>query len=130
MASTYQGKPYYPAWLDNLAEDVTGEGAAWDGAFEGAETVRTVVVGARELYEYQDFSYAGPCGDFGFLEEYTTEVRGARLKVVVTVTFNESGQAQRIVVNHRPRTALLSLSRAMHEKFSGTPIAEHFLAPD
>jgi len=29
---TYMGKPYYPAWLDNLADDVTGEGAAWDGA--------------------------------------------------------------------------------------------------
>jgi hypothetical protein len=24
------GKPYYPAWLDNLADDVTGEGGAWD----------------------------------------------------------------------------------------------------
>jgi hypothetical protein len=24
MASTYLGKPYYPAWLDNLADDVTG----------------------------------------------------------------------------------------------------------
>ena len=26
MASTYMGKPYYLAWLDNLADDVTGEG--------------------------------------------------------------------------------------------------------
>jgi hypothetical protein len=84
----------------------------------------------RELYENQLFSYAGPCGDFGFLEEYTTEVRGVHLKVVVTVTFNEAGQAQRIVVNHRPRTALLFLSRAMHEKFVGTPIADHFLATE
>jgi hypothetical protein len=130
MASTYMGKRYYPAWLNNLADDVTGEGAAWDGAFEGAETVRSVVVGARELYENQLFSYAGPCGDFGFLEEYTTEVRGVHLKVVVTVTFNEAGQAQRVVVNHRPRTALLFLSRATHEKFAGTPIADHFLATE
>jgi hypothetical protein len=36
MASTYLGKPYYPAWLDTLADDVTGEGGAWDGAIEGA----------------------------------------------------------------------------------------------
>jgi hypothetical protein len=128
MASTYLGKPYYPAWLDNLADDATGEGAAWDGAFEGAETVRSVVLGARELYEYQDFSYAGPCGDFGFLEVYTTEVRGVQLKVVVTVTFNEAGQAQQVVVNHRPRSALLFLSHAMHDKFAGTPVADHFLA--
>jgi hypothetical protein len=24
----YMGRPYYPWWLDNLADDVTGEGAA------------------------------------------------------------------------------------------------------
>jgi hypothetical protein len=124
------GRPYYPAWLDNLADDVTGEGAAWDGAFEGAETVRSVVLGAKELYEYQEFSYAGPCGEYGFLEDYITEVRGAHLKVVVTVTFNEAGQAQHLVVNHRPRSALLVLSRAMAEKFAGTPIADHFLKGD
>ena len=30
-------KDYYPAWLDNLAaNDVTGEGTAWDGAIQGA----------------------------------------------------------------------------------------------
>ena len=60
-------------------------------------------------------------------EDYTTEVRGVHLKVVVTVTFNEAGQAQHLVVNHRPRSALLFLSRLMGEKFAGTPIAEHFL---
>lgn len=35
---------YYPWWLDKLADDVTGEGAVWNGAFQGAEEVRTVVV--------------------------------------------------------------------------------------
>ena len=66
MASTYMGKPYYPAWLDNLADDVTGEGAAWDGAIEGAEAVHEVVVAAKEIYEFQDFLYAGPCGENSF----------------------------------------------------------------
>ena len=28
---TYMGNPYYPLWLDNLAEDVTLEAAAMDG---------------------------------------------------------------------------------------------------
>jgi hypothetical protein len=32
------------------------------------------------------------------------------------------------VVNHRPRNALVRLSRLMHEKFAGTPLATHFLA--
>jgi hypothetical protein len=57
---TYKGKPYYPAWLDNLADDVTGEGAAWDGAIQGAAAVHEVVVAAREIYEFQDFHYEVP----------------------------------------------------------------------
>ena len=32
---------YYPAWLDNLADDVTLEGSAMDGFVQGAETVRS-----------------------------------------------------------------------------------------
>jgi hypothetical protein len=77
------------------------------------------VVGARELHEHQAFSYAGRCGNYGFLEDYTAEVRGVHLNVVVTVTFNEAGRAQQLVVNHRPRAALLYLSRLMGEKFAG-----------
>jgi len=30
------------------------------------------------------------------------------------------------VVNHRPRSALLSFSRLMLEKFAGTPLAKHW----
>ena len=119
---------YYPWWLDKLAEDVTGEGAVWDGAFQGAEEVRTVVVYARTLYEYQDFNYAGPCGDNGFLEDYTTQVHGEPVGVIVLVTLNAAGQAQHIVFNHRPRSAVLLLGHLMSEKFAGTPIGEHFAA--
>ena len=121
-----RGHDYYPWWLDKLADDVTGEGAVWNGAFQGAEEVRTVVVYARTLYEYQDFNYAGPCGDNGFLEDYTTQVHGEPLGVVVTVTRNAAGQAQHLVVNHRPRSSLLLLSRVMLERFAGTPLAKHW----
>ena len=85
---TYMGKPYYPAWLDNLADDVTGEGAAWDGTIQGAAAVHEAVVAAREIYEFQDFHYAGPCGENSFLEDYTSSVRGVPLYVIVLVTFN------------------------------------------
>lgn len=44
---TYMGKPYYPVWLDNLADDVTLEAAAMDGTAHGAEDVRSIVVTAR-----------------------------------------------------------------------------------
>ena len=123
---TYMGKDYDPQWLDNLADDVTLEAAAMDDAAQGREDVGAVMVVAREQYENQVFSYAGPCGDYGFVEDYTAEVRGVPTRVVVLVTYNDAGQTQRIVVNHRPRSALLSFSRLMLEKFTGTSLAKHW----
>ena len=85
-----------------------------------------VVVAAKEIYEFQDFHYAGPCGENSFLEDYTSAVRGVPLYVIVLVTFNADGKAQRLVVNHRPRSSLLLLSRVMLERFAGTPLAKHW----
>jgi hypothetical protein len=50
------------------------------------------------------FGHAGPCGDYGFVEDYTAEVGGERVNVVVLVTRNSAGQTQRL------------------EKFGGTPL--------
>lgn len=127
---TYMGKPYYPAWLDNLAKDVTLEGAAMEGTARGAEAVHSIVVAAREIYENQQFSFAGPYGDNGFLEVYTTPIRGKPTSVVVTVIRNAAGQAQHIAVNHRPTGSMLRFSRLMGEKFAGTPIAKHFITSE
>jgi hypothetical protein len=121
---------YYPEWLDKLADDVTLEAPAMNGSAHGAEAVRAIVVEARKLYEFQDFNFTGSYGDDGFLEDYTSRVHGEPISVIVTVTRNAAGKAQHIVVNHRPRNSLLLFSRLMHEKFAGTPIAEHFLADE
>jgi hypothetical protein len=123
---TYMGKPYYPVWLDSLAEDVTLEAAAMDGVAHGADDVRSILVGARECYEHQEFHYAGPCGETSFVEDYSSSVRGVPTHVVVLVSFNASGAAQHIVVNHRPRSAMLQFSRLMLEKFAGTTHAKHW----
>ncbi|OBG69103.1 hypothetical protein [Mycobacterium sp. E3339] len=123
---TYAGKDYYPAWLDELADDVTLEAAAMDGIAHGVADVGAILVVARQQYENQVFSFAGPCGDYGFVEDYTADVRGVPTRVVVLVTYNAAGQTQRVVVNHRPRSALLSFSRLMLEKFAGTPLAKHW----
>ena len=120
---------YYPAWLDNLANDVTLEGSAMDGFVQGPEAARTVLVAIRTLYDYQDFHFAGPYGDNGWLEDYTAGVRGEPISNVTVVTRNAAGQAQHVVGNYRPRSALLLLSRLVSEKLAGTPYAEHFLAP-
>jgi hypothetical protein len=127
---TYMGKPYYPWWLDNLADDVTGEGAAIQGALQGAEAVRTLVLDARELYENQELSFVGDYGDNGFLEEYTCRIRGEPTSVVVTVTRNAAGKAQRLVVNHRPRSSVLLFARLMGEKYAGTPLAKYFITSE
>jgi len=117
---------YYPAWLDNLADDVTIEGSAMNGVAQGAQAVRSIVTSIRALYYSQEFTFAGPYGENGFLEDYTAQVRGGeQIGNVVLVTRNAAGQAH-IVANYRPRTALLRLSRLIGEQLAGTPYAEHF----
>lgn len=120
-------QPYYPWWLDNLADDATGEGAFIQGAVQGAEAVRAVVTFARTAYEYQEFNFFGGYGENGWLEDYTTQFHGQPAGVVVTVSRNAGGQAQHLVVNHRPRSAVLLLARLCGEKFAGTPLAELFI---
>ena len=121
---------YYPAWLDNLADDVTLEGSMMDGFVQGAAAVRTVVVAIRTVYDYQVFHFAGPYGDHGWLEDYTAGVRGEPIGNITVVTRNAAGQAQHIVGNYRPRSTLLVLSRLLGEKLAGTAYAEHFLAAE
>src|SRR3954470_6834580 len=58
-------REYYPWWLDNLADDVTGEGAAMQGVLHGAENVRRLVLDARALYEHQEFEFTGDYGANG-----------------------------------------------------------------
>jgi hypothetical protein len=127
---TYKGEPYYPTWLDNLAEDATLEGAAMEGTAQGAEAVHTIIVAARQLYEKQLFTFAGPYGEGGFLEDYTTPVHGKHTGVVVTVTRNAAGKTQHVVVNHRPRSSMLAFSRLMGQKLAGTPLAKYFITSE
>jgi hypothetical protein len=117
---------YFPAWLNDLADDVTLEGSMMDGAVRGAEAVRTLLVYIRELYGRQVFHYAGPYGEKGFLEDYAAWVRGEPIGNVVLITRNDDGQTQHIVANYRPRTTLLLMSRLVGEHFARTPFGEHF----
>jgi hypothetical protein len=119
-------KDYYPAWLDNMADDATVEGSMLDGAVQGAEAVRSVVLTIRSLYDRQEHKFAGPYGDNGFLEDYVAAVRGEPIGCVVLVTRNAAGQTRHVVASYRPRSSLLLFSRLLGEKFAGTPIAEHF----
>jgi hypothetical protein len=119
-------KDYFPAWVNNMAADATVEGSMLDGAVQGAEAVRSVVLTIRSLYEHQEFKFAGPCGDNGFLEDYVATVNGEPIGCVVLITRNAAGQTQHVVASYRPRTSLVRFARLLAEKFAGTHIAEHF----
>jgi hypothetical protein len=119
---------YRPAWVDKMADDVTLEGSLLDGAVQGADAVRAVIGGARQLYDRQDFNFVGPCGDNSVIEDYTAEVRGQPVGAIHLITFNADGEAQHVIVNYRPLSSLMLFSRLLREKFAGTPYAEHYLA--
>jgi hypothetical protein len=119
---------YYPAWMGQLADDVTLEGSMVDGALQGPDAIRAVIGVVRDLYDRQDFNFAGPCGDNGFIEDYTAEVGGRALGCLHLVTFNADGQTQHIAAHYRPLSSLMFFSRLMRERLSGTPYADRFLA--
>jgi len=102
-------------------------GSAMNGVVQGPQAVRSIVTCIRALYDAQEFHFAGPYGENGFLEDYTAQVRGGgQIGNVVLITRNAAGQAQHIVANYRPRTTLLHLSRLIGEQLAGTPYGEHF----
>ena len=118
---------YYPAWLENLADDVTIEGSLLDGAALGPDAVRTIVGAIRTLYDRQMFNFAGPWGNNSFIEDYIAQVQGEPIGCAVLVTSNAAGQTQHVAANYRPRSSLLLLSRLVGEKLAGTPYAKYFL---
>jgi hypothetical protein len=121
---------YYPAWLDDLADDVTIEGSMLDGIIQGPDGVRAVVSTIRSLYEHQEFNFAGPYRENGWIEDYVAEVRGEPIGCVVVVSRNAAGQTQQVAASYRPLSSLVRFSRALREQFAGTPLAEHFAAGD
>lgn len=119
---------YYPAWLDNLADDVTVEGSMLDGAVQGADAARSIVVSIRTLYgDTQEFHFAGPCGDNGWPEDYIAQVDGKPLGCVALITRNAAGQTQNIVASYRPRSTVQFFARLLGEKYAGTSLAKYFL---
>ena len=75
----------------------------------------------RTLYEYQDFNHFGDYGEDGFIEDYTTQIHGEPTGVIVTVARNAAGEAQHIVVNHRPRSSVLLLASLCAESSPAGP---------
>ena len=98
-----------------------------DGAVQGADVARSIVVGIRTMYgDSQEFHFAGPCGDNGWLEDYIAQVDGRPIGCVALITRNPAGQTQHIVASYRPRSSVVLFARLLGEKFAGTPLASYF----
>ena len=120
---------YYPAWLDDLADDVTIEGSMLDGAAQGAGAARAIVVAIRAVYgDSQEFHFVGPIGDGGWLEDYIAQVSGKPIGCINLVTRNAAGKTQHIVASYRPRSSVLLFAHLLGEKFAGTPLAKYFIS--
>ena len=118
---------YVPAWIDNLADDATVEGSMIDGAVQGREAVRNIVVTIRSIYERQEFNFAGPLGENQWLEDYIATFHGGvPIGCIVLVTRNAEGNTQSVVASYRPRSSVMLLSRLLGEKFAGLPYGDQF----
>jgi hypothetical protein len=114
-----------------VTETADGDNASVVVTVTGSGSIVTipqsgVLVYIRKLYERQEFRFAGPYRDKGFLEDYTAWVRGEPIGNVVQIFRNDAGQTQHIVGNYRPRSTVLLLSRLVGEHFAGTPFGDHF----
>jgi hypothetical protein len=120
---------YYPAWLDNLADDVTIEGSMLDGAAQGADAARSIVVAIRRFYgDSQQFHYVGPVGENGWLEDYIAEVEGMPIGCVVLVNRHTDGRTQHVVASYRPRTSVVRFAELLATTFAGMPLANYFVS--
>lgn len=105
-----------PPWLDALCENATMEAAVLKRPVEGKTAILALLRLAIPLYEFQDFTYRGPFGDAFFMESYRSSIRGAPVECSVLVHMNAAGQADSLLINHRPLTSALLFSRLMWEQ--------------
>lgn len=105
-----------PPWLAILAEDATLEATVLRRPIQGKQTILALLKHAAPLYDFRDFTYRGDFGSDFFMESYRAEVRGTPIECSVLVHKNADGEADSIVINHRPLDAALLFSRLMWEQ--------------
>lgn len=103
-----------PWFLENLAPDVTLSGVVMNGTVHGPERVRDQVRTVGSFYRDFTTVYELRLGDRA-VHEYTATVEGRPVTGVGTFHLNDQGQVDEIVVNHRPLSAALTVSRLLGE---------------
>ncbi|MGW4486705.1 hypothetical protein ACWEOE_23015 [Amycolatopsis sp. NPDC004368] len=99
-----------PWFFSRLAPGVRLAGTILDDVLQGPEAVKTQVRAVVASYDDGPaFRYRADFGD-RHVEEYTAQVRGHTIHGTATFHFDEHGEIDEIVVNHRPLTAALTLA--------------------
>jgi hypothetical protein len=89
-----------------------------------------IVVAAREVevYEHQEFNFAGPVGDYGFAEDYTSEVRGRCAGKLIEWAGASPTSPSRLCASHWDqdisRAAAALGGRALLDRWNDTPSAD------
>ena len=105
-----------PLWLAKLAEDATLEATVLKRPVEGRADILAVIKHAVTLYEFQRFSYKGEIGDRLYLESYRSQIQGVPIETLLVAHLNDQGEADSVVINHRPLNAAMLFSKLMSER--------------
>jgi hypothetical protein len=105
-----------PLWLAKLAENATLEATVLKRPVEGRADILSVIKHAVTLYEFQHHTYKGEIGNGLYLESYRSQIQGMPIETVVVAHLNEQGEADSVVINHRPLQAAQLFSNLMWER--------------
>jgi hypothetical protein len=105
-----------PLWLARLADNATLEATVLKRPVEGRADILSVIRHAVSLYEFQHHSYKGETGNGLYIESYRSQIQGVPIETVVVAHLNEQGEADSVVINHRPLNAAMLFSKLMWER--------------
>jgi hypothetical protein len=107
------GMPY---WLANLAENATLEATVLKRPVEGRADILSVIKHAVPLYEFQQHIIKGEIGNGLYMESYRAQIQGVPVETLLVAHLNDKGEADSVVINHRPLKAAMLFSKLMGER--------------
>jgi hypothetical protein len=105
-----------PLWLTRLAKDATLEATVLKRPVEGRDDILSVIRHAVSCYEFQHHSYKGEIGNGLYMESYRSQIQGVPIETLLVAHLNEAGEADSVVINHRPLGAAMLFSKLMWER--------------
>jgi len=105
-----------PLWLARLAQNATLEATVLKRPVEGRADILSVIKHAVSLYEFQHHSYKGEVGNGLYMESYRSRIQGVPIETLLVAHMNEAGEADSVVISHRPLDAAMLFSKLMRER--------------